>query len=96
MSCGRPHDKDCGEVLGELFSFLDNELDSATYSEIQQHLDECAPCLAEYGLEQTVKSLVARSCREEHAPESLRQRVIVQLRQVHVEVTDIRKPGFSG
>ncbi|HET7328466.1 MAG TPA: mycothiol system anti-sigma-R factor [Nocardioidaceae bacterium] len=95
MSCGRPHDKDCGEVLGDLFAFIDNELDSATCTEIQQHLDECAPCLAEYGLEQTVKSLVARSCRE-HAPESLRQRVLLQVRQVHVEITEVRRPGISG
>lgn len=96
MSCGQPHDKDCDEVLAELFSFLDNELDSASCGDIQEHLDECAPCLAEYGLESVVKLLVAHSCRQEHAPESLRQRVIVQIHQVHLEVTDVRKPGLSG
>jgi mycothiol system anti-sigma-R factor len=89
MSCGRPHDKDCGDVLNELFAFLDNELDSATHSEIKQHLDECGPCLEEYGLEQTVKRLVARSCGE-HAPERLRERVLVSIRQVRLQITDIR------
>jgi len=94
MSCGQPHDKDCGEVLNNLFLFLDNELDSASCREIQQHLDECAPCLAKYDLEHVVKRLVARSCGE-HAPDSLRQRVLVQIRQVHVEITEARRPGLS-
>jgi mycothiol system anti-sigma-R factor len=94
MSCGRPHDKDCSEVLGELFLFLDNELDSASKDDIRQHLEECGPCLAEYGLEQVVKALVARSCGE-HAPERLRQRVLVQIRQVSV-ITEVRRPGFPG
>jgi mycothiol system anti-sigma-R factor len=87
MSCGRPHDKDCAEVLRDLFLFLDHEMEDATYSEIKQHLDECAPCLAKYNLEQVVKSLVARSCREP-APPTLRERVLLQIRSVHVEITD--------
>jgi mycothiol system anti-sigma-R factor len=87
MSCGRPHDKDCAEVLRDLFLFLDHEMEDATYTEIKQHLDECAPCLAKYNLEQVVKTLVARSCREP-APPTLRERVLLQIRSVHVEITD--------
>ena len=94
MSCGRPHDKDCGEVLGELFLFLDNALDSASKADIRQHLEECGPCLAEYGLQQVVKALLARSCGE-HAPERLRQRVLVHIRQVNV-ITEVRRPRFPG
>ena len=36
---------------------------------IRHHLDECAPCLREYGIEQEVKALVARCCGNETAPE---------------------------
>jgi mycothiol system anti-sigma-R factor len=87
MSCGNPHDKDCQEVLERVFFFIDNELERADSEEIQHHLDECGPCLQKYDLERTVKSLVARSCTE-HAPESLRERVLLQIRQVQVEITE--------
>jgi len=82
----RGHPKDCSEVLGRVFFFLDNELEQADSAEIQQHLDECGPCLARYDLERTVKTLVARSCSEV-APDGLRQRVMLSIRQVQVEIT---------
>lgn len=81
------HHTDCSEVLGRVFFFLDNELEQADSREIQAHLDECGPCLARYDLERTVKSLVARSCSEV-APEGLRQRVLLSIRQVQVQITE--------
>lgn len=81
------HEKDCSEVIHQMLVFIDNELDQASCGEIQQHLDECAPCLKEYDLERTVKSLVARSCTE-HAPEQLREKVLLRIREVHVTVTE--------
>jgi len=78
-------DKDCSEVIHQIFVFIDNELDQATYGEIQQHLDECGPCLAKYDLERTVKSLVARSCAEK-APEQLREKVLLRIREVQVSL----------
>ena len=81
----QPAATDCSEVLGRVFFFLDNELDQAGCAQIQQHLDECGPCLAKYDLERTVKTLVARSCSEV-APEGLRQRVMVSLRQVQIRI----------
>ena len=70
-----------------MFWFIDNELHNADKGEIQLHLDECAPCLQKYDLERTVKALVARSCTE-HAPERLRQKVLLKIRQVHRELTE--------
>jgi mycothiol system anti-sigma-R factor len=78
--------KDCSEVLDRVFFFLDNELDQADCADIQRHLDECGPCLAKYNLERTVKTLVARSCTEV-APEGLRQRVLMSIKQVSVQIT---------
>ena len=74
---------DCAEVLARLEHFIDNELPDADCATIQQHLDDCAPCLADYDVERAVKALVARSCCET-APEGLRERVRVSIRQVHV------------
>ena len=73
----------CAEVLARLVFFVDNELDDADCATIQQHLDDCGPCLADYDVERSVKALVARSCCET-APEELRERVRVSIRQVHV------------
>jgi mycothiol system anti-sigma-R factor len=78
---------DCSDVLNRVFFFLDNELDQADCAQIQHHLDECGPCLARYDLERTVKTLVARSCSEV-APDGLRQRVMLSIRQVQVQITE--------
>ena len=74
-------------MLERVFFFIDNELPTADSSEIQQHLDECGPCLQKYDLERTVKALIQRSCAE-HAPETLRDKVLLRIRQVQVEITD--------
>ena len=87
MSCGKHHDKDCSEVLERVFFFIDNELPTADSSEIQQHLEECAPCLRKYDLERTVKMLVRRSCAE-RAPAELREKVLFHIHQVQVEITE--------
>ena len=87
MSCGKPHDMDCSEVLERIFVFIDNELPNADSFEIQHHLEECGPCLQKYDLERTVKLLVQRSCSE-HAPETLRDKVLLRIRQVQVEIQD--------
>jgi mycothiol system anti-sigma-R factor len=86
MSCGRHHDTDCGEVLARVYAYIDSELDERPRAEVVQHLEECGPCLRKYHLERTVKALVARSCTE-HAPEELRNKVLVKIRQVQVEIT---------
>ncbi len=80
------YDNDCTEVLERVFSFIDNELPSADSVQIQRHLDECGPCLQKYHLERTVKMLVQRSCSEQ-APPDLRQKVLLRIRQVQVEIT---------
>lgn len=86
MSCGDPHVIDCAKVLEEVYSYLDGEIDDDARSLIRDHLDECAPCLRMFGLEQAVKALVARSCGNDTAPEALRVRVMTTLRTVRLEV----------
>lgn len=76
---------DCADFLERIVYFLDNELDAADCSAVRLHLDSCNPCLEKYDLQRTVKSVVARSCSEA-APEELRQRVMMRIRQVQVEI----------
>jgi mycothiol system anti-sigma-R factor len=84
MSCGNPHDTDCSEVLELVYAFLDGETSDDDRTRIAQHLDECQPCLRQYGLEQAVKALVHRSCACEHAPERLRVQIVTRIRQVSI------------
>ncbi len=58
MSCGNPHEVPCSEVLDRVYSYLDGEMDQVSYAQVRVHLDECGPCLREFGLEEAVKRLV--------------------------------------
>ena len=90
MSCGRPHETDCAEILDRVYLFLDRELDDGqiSYAAVEQHLDECAPCLSKYDLERVVTFLLARSCGCERAPAELRQRVLTRIQQIRVEIVE--------
>jgi mycothiol system anti-sigma-R factor len=85
MSGSDPLKPECVEALARLEFFIDHELAQADSAQIKQHLEDCGPCLDIAALERAVKALVARSCTE-HAPETLRERVLVQIRQVHVSI----------
>jgi mycothiol system anti-sigma-R factor len=84
MSCGDPHETDCTDVLGEVYLYLDLECTDDRRVVIRQHLDECSPCLREFGIEQEVKALVARCCGSETAPLELKQRLRVKLAELVV------------
>ena len=86
MSCGKPHEVPCSEVLARLYSYLDNEIEGQGYDQIRQHLDECGPCLREYGLEDVVKRLVHKCCGAETAPSELRVKVLVRIQAVRAEL----------
>jgi len=89
MSCGNPHEVDCSKVLEKVWLYLDGEIENNDVEDIRQHLDECAPCLRQYGLDQAVKALVARSCGRDSAPAELRTKVVHRLHQVTVEITHV-------
>lgn len=82
MSCGNPHDTDCAEVLARVYEYLDGELDEESLAAITHHLDECSPCLAEFGLERVVREVVQRSCRCSAAPEALRMSILSRISQI--------------
>jgi mycothiol system anti-sigma-R factor len=75
VSCGNPHEIDCRQILNEVYLYLDLECADDRRHAIREHLDECSPCLREYGIEQEVKALVARCCGSDRAPLELRERL---------------------
>jgi mycothiol system anti-sigma-R factor len=80
--------RECADYLEQIVYFIDNELAEADCDAVRVHLDTCNPCLEKYDLQRTVKSVVARSCSEA-APEELRQRVMLRIREVQVRITDV-------
>ena len=85
MSCGDPHETDCGDVLAEVYLYLDLECSEDRRTLIQKHLDDCDGCLREYGIEHEVKALVARCCGDETAPAELRERLRLKRSEYAVE-----------
>src|SRR5215467_4081856 len=86
MSCGNPHETPCTEVLDRVYSYLDGELDAPDIAKIRQHLDECGPCLAEYGLDRLVRQLVHKHCGHDLVPHALREKVLIRIQQVKAEM----------
>jgi len=80
---------DCDDVIRDVYLYLDDESDSAARDRIRTHLDACAPCLRQYGLEQDLKSLVARCCGGDVAPDGLKSRIRVRLTEVVIETTTV-------
>jgi mycothiol system anti-sigma-R factor len=89
MSCGKPHETDCSEVLAEVWLFLDHECDKQRRQMLEQHLDECSPCLEQYGIEEHLKELLARKCGGDMAPAELKQRLRDSIRKTVAEQTDV-------
>jgi mycothiol system anti-sigma-R factor len=85
MSASEPKEG-CQDVLGEVYLYLDLECSEERRTLIRRHLDECVPCLREFGIEHEVKALVARCCGAERAPAELRERLRVKLNDLVVDV----------
>jgi mycothiol system anti-sigma-R factor len=86
MSCGKPHETPCTEVLDRVYGYLDGEINDLDCAKIKQHLDECGPCLREYGLEEAVKRLVAKHCGCDPVPSALRDKVLIRIREVKATI----------
>jgi mycothiol system anti-sigma-R factor len=89
VSCGDHHETDCSEVLAEVWLFLDQECNESRRALLNRHLDECGPCLAEYGLDEKLKTLLATKCGGEAAPESLKDRLRSQIRYAVLEQAQV-------
>ncbi|SOC55597.1 mycothiol system anti-sigma-R factor [Ornithinimicrobium cerasi] len=70
---------DCADVVLRLFEFVDNETGPLDRDRIQEHLDECGSCLAEYERDLLIKALVRRACACEEAPPALRSQILTRI-----------------
>ena len=77
-----PAGSKCDEVLRDVWLFLDDEMDPERRATVQQHLDDCSPCLVEAGLDLKLKRLLHRTCGGDRAPDELRVRLSARLARV--------------
>ena len=66
--------EDCNETLRELYLYLDGQLTEDDRLHIEQHLNDCSPCLEAYDFEAELR-LVVRSRCVDSVPAALRSRI---------------------
>ena len=71
----------CNEALAEIFLLLDRECSPERDAELRRHIEECPPCLEEYGIDDQLKQLLARKCGGDHAPDELKQKLRASIRK---------------
>jgi mycothiol system anti-sigma-R factor len=69
----------CGDCARALNPYLDRELSDEDVVQVRRHLDACPGCLHMFQFEESLRRLVRVRCREQAAPESLRERISVSL-----------------
>ncbi|MFF1612667.1 mycothiol system anti-sigma-R factor [Amycolatopsis sp. NPDC058278] len=86
----------CEEALADIYLLLDRECSAERDAALRQHIEDCPPCLEEYGIDEHIKQLLARKCGGDHAPAELKSRLRASIRQtvatrggVTVERTEI-------
>jgi mycothiol system anti-sigma-R factor len=78
------YELDCSAVIADVWLVLDGECDTASRERLQHHLDTCGSCLEAYGIEEKIKNLLSRKCGGERAPDSLRERLRIEIRRTVV------------
>jgi mycothiol system anti-sigma-R factor len=73
-------------VLDRVYSYLEGELDDPGRAAIRKHLEECGPCLREYGLEEAVKRLVHKHCGHNVVPGDLRVKMLARTQEVRAKI----------
>ncbi len=70
----------CEKALAGLEEFLHNELCKEDYTDIAEHMAGCGDCEGEARVGIVLTQAVQRACKET-APEELRMRVLVRIRE---------------
>ncbi|MBN6034486.1 mycothiol system anti-sigma-R factor [Amycolatopsis sp. 195334CR] len=71
----------CDEALAEIYLLLDKECSKEHEVELRRHLDECPPCLEEYGIDEQIKQILARKCGGDLAPAELKSKLRASIRK---------------
>lgn len=64
---------DCHEVLMRLWAYLDGESDEAECQNLESHITRCLECRQHAGFEVRLLQIIQVKCRDEQAPQKLRE-----------------------
>jgi anti-sigma factor (TIGR02949 family) len=70
----------CAETFRRLDDYIDRELSPAELKAVEDHLEICAVCAAEFGIERTVLEEIRGKLRRLRAPDGLLRRISARLR----------------
>jgi mycothiol system anti-sigma-R factor len=62
----------CSDCESKLNAYVDRELTETELRQVQQHLDDCPPCVQMFDLQAGLKRLVRKECCQDEAPQRLR------------------------
>lgn len=68
-------DLDCEQVLEQVWSYLDGELDETVYLRIQAHVARCSDCGPRFEFQRRLLALIEEKCREGPVPLELKQQL---------------------
>jgi anti-sigma factor (TIGR02949 family) len=74
----------CAQVIAEVWTLLDGECTAEMREQLRIHLEACPGCFQHYGLEERIKALVATKCSGDKAPDGLRERLRLEIRQTTI------------
>lgn len=80
----------CDDALAEIYLLLDRECSPERDAELRRHIEDCPPCLEEYGIDDQIKRLLARKCGGDLAPAELKDRLQASIRKTVAERSGLR------
>ncbi len=75
MSCGRPHETPCSQVMASLSAYIDGEVGAEEYRLIAAHFTECPPYEHQRQEVRRVQAPVVRASASIATPECLHARI---------------------
>lgn len=71
----------CAQTFARLDEYLDRELTPMELAEVAQHLEACATCAGEFGVEAQLLDEIRRKLRRIRAPAELLAKISARLQQ---------------
>ena len=84
---------DCAEVVRALWEYIDERMESADLSRIEDHLDRCEGCRAHAAFEERLVRTLAGLRKQHSDPERLREQVLKVLRDAGLKSEGSSSPA---
>jgi mycothiol system anti-sigma-R factor len=73
---------DCQAVLKQVELYLDGELETVTYTELELHLTGCSSCMQRVEFRSALRRIVRAKCASDPVPGTLLERIRAAIREV--------------